>query len=100
MQPPPANNQKVNLMPLTLAVAELEVGPGAERIHVRQQLANNTEALGLVGELRARHLGPALRCPGHLPSLFYLGSQLASSSFASLTHCALAKLANRLNYLS
>ncbi len=63
-------------MPLALAIAELEVGPGAKRVELRQQIADEPEALRLVAELRAGHLAPALRSR-HLSS-----SLLASASYS------------------
>src|SRR5450432_3413393 len=65
MQPPLAKNQQVNLMPLTLPVPELEIRPGPERITLRKKCPGEAEPFGFVGELRARHLGPALRPSRH-----------------------------------
>ena len=60
MQPAPAEHQQVHLVPLAVAVAELEVRPGAERRVRRQQGPDEVEALGLVGELGGGYLNPAL----------------------------------------
>ena len=46
-----AEHQQVNLVPLAVAVAELEVRPGAEGRVRGQQGTDDVEALGLVGEL-------------------------------------------------
>ena len=82
VQPAAAQDQQVDLVPLAVAVAELEVRPGAERSVVGQQGADEIQALSLVGELGGGHLDPALGrgvtflllwrpsdmvCAGHLP---------------------------------
>ena len=60
MEPAPAQDQKVDLVPLALAVAELQVRPRPERRVVRQQRPDDIEPLRLVRELRGSHLDPAL----------------------------------------
>ena len=65
VNPPLADHQQVDLVPATVAVTELEVRPSAERVARRQEGLDDVQALGLVGELGRRDLGPALGCSGH-----------------------------------
>ena len=51
VQPAAPEHEQIDLVPAAVAVAELEVGPGAERRLVRQQAPDDVEAR-LVGELR------------------------------------------------
>ena len=67
VQPAPAQHQQVHLVPLAVAVAELEVRPGPERRVGRQQGPDEVEPLDLMGELRGGHLTPALNRPRHGP---------------------------------
>jgi hypothetical protein len=60
-----AEHQQIDLVPLTVTVAELEVRPGAERVTLRKERADKVQALGLMGELGRRHLDPALQCSRH-----------------------------------
>ena len=53
-------HKQVDLVPPALGIAELEVGPRAERRRVGQYAAHQRQALGLVGELRRGHLDPAV----------------------------------------
>ena len=81
MEPAPAQDQQVDLVPLALPVAELQVRPRPERRVVRQQGPDDVEPLGLVRELRGSHLDPALDPLRHgavssTPARTYLGSSL------------------------
>jgi hypothetical protein len=52
VQAAPAEHEQVDLMPLAVAVAELEVGPGSEGRVVGQDCLDAVQALGLVREGR------------------------------------------------
>ena len=63
-----AEDEQVDLVPLALAVAELEVRPRAERGLIRQQVMDDVQAFRLMGELGRRYLDPALDLLRHDPS--------------------------------
>lgn len=67
VHPATAEHDQVHLVPLALTIAKLEVRPGVEGWLVGQQLTDDPQALGLVGERRLRHLHPAAgqRHPSH-----------------------------------
>lgn len=60
VQAAPAEHEQVDLVPLAVPVAALEVRPGAERHVVGQHCLDPVESLGLMGEGRGRDLKPAL----------------------------------------
>jgi hypothetical protein len=51
VQPPPAQDQQVDLVPFALPVPELEVAPGAERGDARQDRPRQRQTLRLMREL-------------------------------------------------
>ena len=81
VEPAPAQDQQVHLVPLALPVPELQVRPRPERRVIRQQGPDDIEPLRLVRELRGSHLDPALDPLRHgavssMPARAYPGSSL------------------------
>ena len=67
VQATPAQHQQVDLVPLAMAVAELEVRPRAEGRVRGQQGPDEVQPLRLVGELGRGYLNPALNALRHGP---------------------------------
>lgn len=71
VEPTTTEDQQIDFVPAPVSVPELEVRPGPERPLVREQVADVPQTLGLVRELRRRHLDPprADRCWHAVPSV-------------------------------
>jgi hypothetical protein len=65
VQSPLAEYQQVNLVPLAVVVAELEIRTGSVWVALRKERPDQAQALRFVSELGARYLGPALRPTRH-----------------------------------
>ena len=74
VQPPAAQDQGVDLIPAAVIVHELEVGPRTVRRSARDDLTQQAQTLGFVGERRRGHLDPPV--VRHSSPTYYVPSQL------------------------
>ncbi len=87
VEPTPAQDHQVHLVPLALPIPKLKVRPRPEGRVRRQQGPDDIEPLGLVRELRGSHLNPALDQLPHSAVSFIPARTYPASSLPRMPSC-------------